>query len=78
MGVVMPLNITINIRKNKKFHSWVAIVGYAPSWIFGSHLEIVEFPTTIPKYFEITSSRFRTSIFVGCWFITIGLWGIYT
>jgi len=33
----------------------VVIMGYAPSWIFGSNLETFEFPVATPKYFQYYS-----------------------
>jgi hypothetical protein len=55
------------------------IIGYAPSWIFESHLEMVKFHVAIHEYFQkLPSSRFTTSNSIGCYFITIGCWGIST
>ncbi len=56
------------------------IIGYAPSWIFGSSLEAVEFLAVVTKYplHDYPPSRFITSISIRCCSITIGLWGIST
>jgi hypothetical protein len=32
--------------------NWAMTIGYAPSWILGSHLETIEFPITTPEYFQ--------------------------
>jgi hypothetical protein len=44
-------------------------IGYAPSWTFGSDLEIVGFLTIIAKYPHLTS--------FGCYSIIVSFWNIY-
>jgi len=48
------------------------IVGYAPLWIFEFHLEMVEFRVTTHECLQkLPSSRFTTSISIGCYSIIV-------
>jgi hypothetical protein len=50
----------------------VMIVGYALPWIFEFHLDMVEFRVTTHEYIEkLPSSRFPTSISIGCYSIIV-------